>query len=117
MTGRARIIGTLVLGILVLSGIVWAAQFSLPGGRTSSGKDAARSAPAKVDINTASADDLERLPGITSQLSQRIIVNRPYRKIDDLVRRKVLGRKQLAAIKEQIVVGSNGKPAFGGARR
>ena len=117
MTARARIVGTLVLGFVVLSGIVRAAQVGSPDGRTSSGKSLGGPVPAKVDINTASADDLERLPGITTMLSQRIIANRPYRKIDDLVRRKVLGRKQLAAIKEQITVGEGVKPPRGDAQR
>ena len=65
-----------------------------------------RTSGTKVDINTSTAGDLERLPGINRELSQRIIANRPYRKIDDLVRRKILGRKQLAGIKEYITAGS-----------
>ena len=117
MTGHARIFGALVLGFMVLSGIGTAVQVGLPEGRASSGKDPEASAPAKVDINSATADDLERLPGITTRLSQRIIANRPYRKIDDLVRRKVLGRKQLAAIKEHITVGRTVKVPAGDAER
>ncbi len=117
MTGRARIVGTLVCGLVVLSGIVAAAQVGSPDGRTSSGKAPGASAPAKLDINTASPEDLGRLPGITSSLSQRIVANRPYRKIDDLVRRKILGRKQLAAIKEHITVGRSVKAPGGDAER
>jgi DNA uptake protein ComE-like DNA-binding protein len=64
-------------------------------------------AGTKVDVNRASAKELSRLPGMTNQTADRIIRNRPYRKLDDLVTRKVLGKKQFAQIKELIVAGQN----------
>ena len=94
-----------MIGLLALSGAATLGR----GGRAEGEPPSGQGGPAvrvKVDINSAPAADLERLPGITQKLSQRIIANRPYRKIDDLVRRKVLGRKQLAGIKEYITVGS-----------
>jgi competence protein ComEA len=101
-----------VVGLLILSGAATLERGGQPEGQPPSGPDGP-AARAKVDINSAPAADLERLPGITQKLSQRIIANRPYRKIDDLVRRKVLGRKQLAGIKEHITVGSPGGDADG----
>ncbi len=94
-------------GLLLLSGVATLEGGGPPEGQHPSGAEGP-TVRAKVDINSAPATDLERLPGITQKLSQRIIANRPYRKIDDLVRRKVLGRKQLAGIKEYITVGSPG---------
>ena len=96
-----------VVGLLVVSGAATLVGGGSPEGQSPSGP-AGPALRVKVDINAAPAADLERLPGITPKLSQRIIANRPYRKIDDLVRRKVLGRKQLAGIKEYITVGSPG---------
>ena len=59
----------------------------------------------KVDVNRATVKDLSRLPGMTIQDAERIIQYRPYKKLDDLVTRKVLGKKRFAQIKELIVAG------------
>ena len=112
MTARAWVSGAVaVLGVLALTGAATSERGGLSDGQSPGG--AGVEGPvvrAKVDINTATAADLERLPGINRNLSQRIIANRPYRKIDDLVRRRVLGRKQLAAIKEYITVAAGAPP-------
>ena len=59
----------------------------------------------KVDLNQAAAEDLIRLPGITAQLAERVIKNRPYRKLDDLVTRRILGKKEFARVRELVTVG------------
>ena len=43
-----------------------------------------------VDVNHASRDKLQALPGVTPQMADRIIDNRPYKKPSDLVRRRIL---------------------------
>jgi DNA uptake protein ComE-like DNA-binding protein len=63
---------------------------------------------AKVDVNRADRDEIGRLPGMTAQTVDRIIQNRPYRKLDELVSKRVIGKKQFAEIREYIVVGPNG---------
>ena len=58
--------------------------------------------PLKViDLNTASAKDLQRLPGIGEKISQRIIEARPFTSLDDLKRVSGIGDKILERIKEQ----------------
>ena len=64
-----------------------------------------RSAAQRIDINTATVRELERLPGMGPELAERIIQHRPYKKLDELITKKVLGRKQLARIKDRIRVG------------
>ena len=59
---------------------------------------------AKVDLNQAGVEELRRLPGITPEIAERIVRNRPYRKLDDLVTRKVLGKKQFARVRELVIV-------------
>lgn len=58
-----------------------------------------------VDINTASAADLETLQGIGPVLAQRIIENRPYESIEELMRVKGIGPKSFARLKGQVTVG------------
>jgi len=58
----------------------------------------------KVDLNRAGLEELRRLPGITREIAERIVRNRPYRKLDDLVTRKVLGKKQFARVRELVIL-------------
>ena len=54
-----------------------------------------------IDLNTALLEDLEKLTGIGPTIGQKIIENRPYSSIDDLIKVPGIGEKKLAAIKEQ----------------
>jgi competence protein ComEA len=65
----------------------------------------ARSASQRIDVNTASIKELERLPGLGPELVERIVQHRPYKNLDELITKKVLGRKQFARIKDKIRVG------------
>jgi competence protein ComEA len=69
-------------------------------------KTPAATAPAtgeKLDINTATKDQLEALPGIGTTYSQKIIDNRPYKTKTDLVNKKVLPQATYNKIKDQII--------------
>lgn len=58
---------------------------------------------AKLDINSASKDQLSQLPGIGDALSQKIIDGRPYNAKNDLVRRKIIPQSTYDGIKDQII--------------
>lgn len=64
-------------------------------------------ATRKTDLNSASLRELEKLPGMGTELAERVIRHRPYRKLDELIARKVLGRKQFARIKDRVRVDSS----------
>jgi len=57
----------------------------------------------QLDINSASEDDLKQLPGIGDALSKKIVENRPYKRKDELVSKKVIPRATYEKIKEQII--------------
>jgi DNA uptake protein ComE-like DNA-binding protein len=56
-----------------------------------------------VDINSASAAELDKLPGIGSARAQAIIANRPYKGKDELAQRKIVPQNVYDQIKDKIV--------------
>lgn len=55
-----------------------------------------------MNINNASLQDLEGLPGIGEVTAQKIIDSRPYLSIDDLLTKKIVGSATYEKIKNQI---------------
>ena len=57
-----------------------------------------------ININSATLDELDKLPGIGPITAQKIIDNRSYQNISELVSRKVLGSSVYANIKDRLSV-------------
>ncbi len=57
-----------------------------------------------ININSASTVELEALPGIGAVTASKIISNRPYEKIEDLVTKKAVGQSVFTKIKDKISV-------------
>lgn len=55
-----------------------------------------------ININTASQNDLESLPGVGPQTAIKIISGRPYQQISDLLSKKIVGNSVYNKIKESI---------------
>ncbi len=64
----------------------------------------ARQKDRLVDVNNASSAELESLPGIGPAVARRIIEGRPYRKVEDLLRIKGIGKGRLAEIRRRVIV-------------
>ena len=56
-----------------------------------------------LDINSASSDDLDALPGIGKAYSAAIIKGRPYKGKDELVQKNIIPPAVYAAIKDKII--------------
>ena len=57
----------------------------------------------KLDLNSASQTDLEKLPGIGPVMAKKIVDGRPYKSKDELVRRKIIPVSAYAPIKDHVV--------------
>jgi len=66
-------------------------------------KAATATATDKLDINTATADQLKAFPGIGDAYAKRIIDGRPYTAKNQLLTRGILPEATYNKIKDQIV--------------
>jgi competence protein ComEA len=89
---------------------------TLKASKTSQASPASSRAAAKgsavgtVNLNTASAGDLEALPGIGAKTAARIVEyrqkNGPFKKVEELMNVRGVGEKNFLKLKPQISVGA-----------
>ncbi len=87
---------------------LFAAAPRIATGQTTSHSSAKTTTTAIVNINTASATDLEALPGIGAKTAARIVEyrqkNGPFKKVEELMNVRGVGEKNFLKLKPQITV-------------
>jgi competence protein ComEA len=98
----------LTLGLLTASPSM--AQTSQPATKSDkmapAPKADSKMAPAKselLDINSASSEELDALPGVGKAYSAAIIKGRPYKGKDELVQKHIVPQKTYDGIKDKII--------------
>src|SRR6266700_4121116 len=102
-----KLIKTIVAAVFVITLIgsfpvrVRAVDTKDKAATTSETKKAPKKEP--LDINTASPDELKALPGIREAYAKKIAENRPYKRKDELVSKKIIPQATYDKIKDQII--------------
>ncbi|TDB39988.1 MAG: ComEA family DNA-binding protein [Actinobacteria bacterium] len=78
------------------------------GATAASGGGGSASAGGKVDLNRATAAELDALPGVGPSTAQKIVddreANGPFKKVEDLMRVSGIGQKKFDTLKDLITV-------------
>ncbi len=107
----ASLAAALTLGLLVATpSMAQSTQPAAPAGKMAPGTKMApaeKMAPAPktelLDINSATSDQLDALPGIGKAYSAKIIAGRPYKGKDELVQKGIVPQKTYDGIKDKII--------------
>ena len=95
----------LVFALSLVSGMTAAQEpgGTMPEANATQAQMAKAAATDKLDINTATKDQLKALPGIGDAYSQKIIDGRPYRAKNELVQKKIIPQATYDKVKDLII--------------
>ena len=100
---------TKLVAALFASALIGLSPTLIQAAETSKSPAETKKAPSKtnrLDINTASADELKAINGISEAQARKIIEGRPYKRRSELVSKKILTQETYDKIKGQISIRS-----------
>lgn len=101
-----------LLSVVAVTGLLAAQPFAAGAAQSKSAARSATKPPVTsiININTASATELEALPGIGAKTAARIVEHRqkngPFKKVEELMNVRGVGEKNFLKLKSQISVGA-----------
>jgi DNA uptake protein ComE-like DNA-binding protein len=101
-------LSTLWVIMLVTGALVGSLPLSIQGATQTKEKADAKGETKKIDINSASADELMSLNGVGEATAKKIIAGRTYASVDDLAKAGV-SKSTITKIRSQVTVGMASK--------
>ena len=97
---------TLILSLVLVAAPAFAQETKTETKTETTTKTATTKKPTRaelMDINTATADQLKSLPGITDDVAKKIIAARPYTGKDQLLKQKIVDNDEYTKIRPLII--------------
>ena len=97
-------LGCIFTVLLLLAVLSLAAPARLDASGASDLMNKAKQLTGPLDLNTASLDDLKKVPGLKDADAKKITEGRPYSKSSDLVDKKILSPELFDTVKSFVTV-------------